>query len=223
MKKEEYVISLGEDCLTGIQLNNLGYRSVSFPFDWLGYEGDCYLISAVDLMCNNFFNFFELNNLQDRGPSGCDNCRLIYDQASYFRMKHDFPLKEEYDKFYPIVKAKYTRRIARLFDILKSPVKVCFIHMNYERPLNEETIKEQCGRLQNKFPLCTMRFLIIKNDASYKRFQIDQKFLKKNILLVTINNSREISSNPNNWFRNEEMYLKSYKDFIEENITLNNE
>lgn len=211
----EYIVSLGEDCLVGLQLEKLGYRKCAYPFDWLGYEGDCYLKSAVDLMCNNFSSFLIFNNLQDRGPSGVDDCRLIYDPTICFRMKHDFPINMTVKDAYSLVKEKYDRRINRLLSILNSDSSVCFIHMNYKNILTDEVITEQCTRLQQNFPLCKMRFLILRNNPTYQRFEVSKENLAPNILVIDLNNTEESNLVPDNhWWRNEHVYVKIIADYI---------
>ena len=51
-----YYISLGPDCLTATNLNMLGLRKISLPFDWLLTKND---IDGIDYVIKNIDTNFQ--------------------------------------------------------------------------------------------------------------------------------------------------------------------
>lgn len=106
-------ISLGYFCNVASDLEQLGFRNTSSPFDWeiSVFEG---VISAIDNRFNNFMNYESLIQSQ-KYPSH------YYDPNYQIWFFHDFnryePLKKQYTK----VKNKYDRRIARFLKNITEP------------------------------------------------------------------------------------------------------
>ena len=98
-------ISLGYFCNIASDLEELGFRNTSSPFDWeiSVFEG---VISAIDNRFNNFMNYEDLIQSEEY-PSH------YYDPNYQIWFFHDFnkyePLKKQYIK----VRNKYNRRITR--------------------------------------------------------------------------------------------------------------
>ena len=72
MKHFDTVISLGQYCMASITLRRLSLQDESMVFDWsagilpdkCGIGG---LEGKVNLICNDFKNFFNLKDLENRG------------------------------------------------------------------------------------------------------------------------------------------------------------
>lgn len=106
-------ISLGYFCSPALDLERLGIRTASYPFDWLisDFKG---VISAIETRFNGFLLY---ENLQQELSN-----RSIYTDAYYnFHFYHDF------DKYIPLskqitkVQEKYQRRIARFYNDIAEP------------------------------------------------------------------------------------------------------
>ncbi len=106
-------ISLGYFCSVAMELEKLGLRTESSPFDWVisDFEG---VMSAIE---NQFVDFFKYEYMSQNM-----NSRECYKNTKYnIKFFHDFdkykPLKEQL----PGVQEKYKRRINRFYQSIKEP------------------------------------------------------------------------------------------------------
>lgn len=131
-------VPIGSDCKVTWYLHKNGYRVQAFPFDWTVTP----IKSAVELLNNNFKDFFDKKNLvflnptkrllfknDDSNPELTnDLITPVYDKKYHILYVHDFSKlgSLEFDK----VKEKYIRRTARLKSLLDNKHKICFIYKN---------------------------------------------------------------------------------------------
>ena len=109
----ENFISLGYYCDVAKDLEELGLRSASAPFDWVisDLRG---VILAID---NNFNDFMNLELLS----------QSINDRSHYFDpvynvfFFHDFSKYKSLEAQYVYVKEKYERRIKRFYEKIQTP------------------------------------------------------------------------------------------------------
>ena len=106
-------ISLGYFCEVAQDLEKLGLRSFSSPFDW-GISNFPCVIKAI---ANRFDGFLEYRNLLQS-----DKFRSHYfdDQYCFFSF-HDFSAYTPLDKQYQSVHEKYMRRINSFLSAIESP------------------------------------------------------------------------------------------------------
>lgn len=113
MEKYKHFISLGYFCSPAIELERIGLRSCSSPFDWIisDWKGIEKAIST------NFEGFLEYDNLlQDK------QYHSHYKDEKYnFEFYHDFSKYVSLEKQLVTVKEKYNRRISRFFSNIKEP------------------------------------------------------------------------------------------------------
>ena len=104
-------VSLGYVCAIARELEKLGLRDSSMPFDWnvTNFEG---VIKAIN---NKFSDYLEYEKLfQDA------KCCKHYKNNDYdVQFFHDFNRFESLEKQLPLVQAKYNRRIKRFYDVIK--------------------------------------------------------------------------------------------------------
>lgn len=138
--KFENVISLGFFCSVALEIERIGFRNFSLPFDWLITADFSKVLELVDNKFNDFLIFDNLYQESDIDP------RYYYDCVNKIHFYHDFnefqPLCEQFDS----VKNKYNRRIAKFYTAIKSPTlfiryitgkEECkFIDENYDSILN---------------------------------------------------------------------------------------
>ena len=106
-------ISLGYFCSVAMDLEKMGLRSESSPFDWLisDFEG------VIRAMENGFADFLNYDDLSQNKAY-----RTIYKNTRYtIDFYHDFdsliPLADQL----PQVESKYRRRIDRFYESIKEP------------------------------------------------------------------------------------------------------
>ena len=107
-------ISLGYCCSIATDLEKLGLRDQSSPFDWLISD----LKGVIMAIREHFSDFLSYEYLsQDM------NNHAIYKNTKYnVSFFHDFDQYRPLKKQLPDVQAKYYRRIERFYDSIKEPV-----------------------------------------------------------------------------------------------------
>ena len=109
----EHYISLGHCCFVGIELEQLGLRDTSMPFDWVRTRWKAIEYSFL----NNFKNYLDYDSLYQKR-----NALHVYKNLAYgVGFVHDFvdykPLKSQIKN----VQEKYDRRIKRFFYNITEP------------------------------------------------------------------------------------------------------
>lgn len=112
-KKFENFISLGYFCEVASDLEKLGLRNTSSPFDWCITD----LKMNIRLIDNKFNNFMNYENLKQ----SCQNRNIYMDTVYKDFFFHDFSKYKSLDSQYPKVKAKYNRRIQRFLTNIEKP------------------------------------------------------------------------------------------------------
>ena len=106
-------ISLGYFCSVAMELERLGLRKESSPFDWLisDFKG---VIQAID---NKFEDFLEYDLLLQNKEN-----HEIYINSKYnLQFFHDFDRYTPLEKMLPAIQNKYNRRIGRFYDTISKP------------------------------------------------------------------------------------------------------
>ena len=112
-------ISLGSDCSIAYNLQRLGYRKFSFPFDWI-------LSRDLSVLTNDFQDFLDVNFLKIKGK--VNFCKVDEDfshlEEEMLRIKHvryDLEFLHDFTNFedIKIVKEKYDRRIERFYSVMR--------------------------------------------------------------------------------------------------------
>lgn len=106
-------ISLGYFCSVALELERIGLRSASYPFDWTisDFEG------VIDAIENNFIHFLDYEYLYQNKEIHSHYRNKKY-RISFF---HDF---DQYRSLYsqlPEVRKKYDRRINRFYSSITKP------------------------------------------------------------------------------------------------------
>lgn len=113
VKEYTNYVSLGYFCSIAQDLEKLGLRNFSSPFDW-GLSSFSNVIAAID---NKFDNFMDYQNLLQSIVHRNHYCDKKYN----FYFFHDFDAYKSLDKQYQSVKEKYYRRINRFLKKIESP------------------------------------------------------------------------------------------------------
>lgn len=119
MNTENYnnYISLGYFCGVAQDLEALGLRDASYPFDWCisNYKG---VIQAID---SRFSGFLDYENLSQSAETRNHYMDTVYNIFFF----HDFSKYKSLNEQYSAVKQKYQRRIDRFLKKIEQPT--CFI------------------------------------------------------------------------------------------------
>lgn len=144
-------------------------RTASLPFDWIGREPNG-LAVAVRLICDGFKGFLEKEALEprpNRHRPNIDDRETDYylDRGTGMLVYHDFPAGVPLDESYPSVRAKYDRRIARMYRMLDGAKRVLLVyHTPMEHPSDEE-MGRQLGQMRARFPGKRIDLLVIEEAA----------------------------------------------------------
>ena len=159
MKQYKHFISLGYFCSVARELERIGLRSESSPFDWCisSYEG------VINLIENHFKNFLEVNCLaQDE-----DVCKNYFNEKYNIWFFHDFDEFCSLEQQLPKVKKKYLRRIERFYENIKEPT--LFVRYISEEDLNEcgKSIELEYIERNNQYITSLLRSFNKENDVVY--------------------------------------------------------
>lgn len=113
-KTFKYCISLGSFCSVALEMERIGLREGSYPFDWL-ITND--FNKVLDFIQNRFDGFLELSDLEQEEIK-----THYYSKKNNLHFYHDFkdhhiPLEQQL----PLVKQKYKRRIERFYSSASQP------------------------------------------------------------------------------------------------------
>ena len=118
MKKYTNVISLGFFCSTASEIERIGLRNASYPFDWVISEFDL----VLNLIENNFSDFLEEDLLiKDKNSKPLEKTYVVKNVKNNIRFFHDFFIGETISKQISVVKEKYNRRIKRFYKSITKP------------------------------------------------------------------------------------------------------
>lgn len=126
--KYHATFSLGDLCLTSIQLERNGLRSFSGVLDWVGSPK---LSTVNELLRNRFDGFMERNNLKCIGNAG-EKLYLVEETKYKIYSNHDFYVAQndpELLESYPEVKTKYDRRVERFLEKADSGNRLLFVRV----------------------------------------------------------------------------------------------
>ena len=121
----DFIFGLGAGCSCSRMLRERGLQFASFPLDWVGdpcLDAGEDLRWTANLAASGFKNWFEKENLERDTQYDSPKHISFYDRNVKLYFAHDFEQGGDFDKEYPLAKAKYDRRIER-FDLLLSKAR----------------------------------------------------------------------------------------------------
>jgi hypothetical protein len=122
------IFSLGELCLTSIQLEKNGLRPYAGPIDWMA----SYDLKDVNrLIQNRFKGFMDLEHLSVENKAS-DKLYLVKENYYNIFSNHDFYTHKNSSTdlaSYPEVKVKYDRRIHRFLEKMMTSHKILFVRV----------------------------------------------------------------------------------------------
>lgn len=159
MKFYDLVVSLGQYCITSTALRRLSLQRQSYPFDWSAgiiekISGKGGLSVKVDLICNDFNNFFNFDDFEIRGNNkSLDIWNLwVVNKRTGLQYRHDFYAGILFEKQFEYVKKRYIRRINRLYNEIDKNKNILFVFIARDSGFDNEYLLDQYYKLSNKFP-----------------------------------------------------------------------
>ena len=135
MKKFKNVISLGFFCSPAMELERIGLRKSSYPFDWLIAPSFKTVINLITENFNGFLDYEQFYQLK-KHPSYYRN------QLCGIDFYHDFSVYKSFDKQYDPFKKKYERRISRFYkDITEPTLFIRYVSSDDAEFINSEQEK----------------------------------------------------------------------------------
>jgi len=135
------VFSLGDLCLTSIQLKKNNLRPFSGVLDWMASPS---LSSVNRLLKNRFVGFMDLPNLRIIGYAS-DQLICVSDDGYQIVSNHDFEVGKNTLSHlggYPEVREKFDRRIKRFLEKMETSKRILFVRTEgtFEEVLELESI-----------------------------------------------------------------------------------
>lgn len=165
-------ISLGYFCGPAQDLERLGLRNTSSPFDW-GFSCFENVIDAID---RGFDGFLDYEHLEQSAL----NRAHYYEDQYHFYFIHDFDKYKSLDEQYANVKEKYWRRINRFLDSIKCPTLFVRYISSQELDKNGKSIELNWIEENRQYILNTLRRYNINNGIVY----IADETVKSNIIKI---------------------------------------
>lgn len=159
--KYDYICSIGSSCLCAIVLREARLRLASGPFDWVT---DGSFGSRIDFLVNDFAGWFEARDLEKVGNPNKFDHDSYRNLATGFLFPHEFEPGRPFDEEYASIRAKYDRRISRMYRSIGAADRVLFVWIenpvDTDRPSEEDVVAAR-KRLMEKFPGTAVDFLVI--------------------------------------------------------------
>ena len=160
-----FIFGIGRACSCSQCLRAAGLQLASFPWDWIGDPG---AKGRVEVICNDFKDWFNLEDLERREPHTIYVKEYVYNRRNGLLFLHDFKDGMPIEEQFPAIEAKYARRIARLGKCIREsdgPVLAVCIdapHLTEPTPLDE--IRECRRMLEAKYPGVKFDMLLVNRD-----------------------------------------------------------
>lgn len=158
-------ISLGFFCSVAIELEKLGLRDASYPFDWLITSKFEKVIELIDKRFSSFLNYDNLFQNKNK-------LNYYLDNENSIQFFHDFNYYESLSKQIESVKEKYKRRIVRFYnDIKQSTLFIRYIYNKEELEYIENNYDYIISVLK-KYNIENDIIFIANNDITSKKIYI---------------------------------------------------
>lgn len=186
--KYDCVFSLGSLCFSAELLTKAKLRVFSSPFDWLC--GGSFQ-QRVELICNNFEDFLNIEDLEKTGErSYPENCDIYQNNRSGIIFNHDFLKGQELSESYPKVKDKYDKRINRLNEKLYDSPKSLIVFMElFENQISkDEEIISFIEKINKRYNKTSIDILYIKHNSKMEDKECNISQISQNAYVAELYN-----------------------------------
>ena len=138
MRKERFdlILGLGPACSCTMSLRKAGLQHLSFPFDWIGPKPhtDEYLhdvrLRAEHIAAEFGGRWLRAEDFTHFDPPPTHPRDCYFNEALRLLFIHDFEKGDDFDAVFPKVQAKYTRRIKRLLECIRSSRRILLLRVD---------------------------------------------------------------------------------------------
>jgi len=186
--KYDCVFSLGAACFSAELLTKAKLRVFSSPFDWIS-EGT--LDGKGDMLCNNFKDFLNIEDLEKVGERDYpENCDIYKNNSNGIMFHHDFPKGEELSENFQKAKDKYNRRINRLNEKLSNSKNVLIVYMEIpDKFMNTEgEIISLSEKLNKNFDGINITILYVKHNKEMRDEEFKMSQISSNAYIAELYN-----------------------------------
>ena len=185
----DLIMSLGAACNCTEALRHLHLQNRSYPFDWIFGSN---LSDRVTLLKNRFENWFNIEDFCYLRTE--ENKVLLQNNKTDLIYNHDFfTNKGAVEDQFPIVKAKYDRRINRILNMFDSKEKTKILLVYFQRPIKQPDNWEEYSEydlnlliedLENVFPCSEFNILFVASKDRMYSNKIKYIKCKKNKIMM---------------------------------------
>lgn len=228
MKYYDIVISLGQYCITSLCLRRVNLQEETMVFDWSAgrledVAGKGGIAGKVDLICNDFKNFYNKEDFENWGNNTDHDCGkfLIVNRRTGLQYKHDFPGDKSFEESFQENREKYLRRAERLYQRISESNSVLFVYMAYDLGFENSYLIAQYEKLQKKFPNKNIDMLFVMHDDKKDIYSFNEYNLSPNIKRIDLN--FQYPSDPvfpENWNGNKDLYYPLLKNYCFTPVTI---
>lgn len=165
----DVVVGIGQTCANAAYMSRWNLRACSGPFDWILGQA-VGLRRTIDLICTDFRGFLDRESLRQyenpRGPQDDQRCDYYEDVGTGYRLPHDFPRGVPLAESYPQVRAKYDRRIARMYRRVGEGRRSLFVYWARYEEISDADMVESVARLRARFAASHVDLLVIEHRES---------------------------------------------------------
>ncbi len=138
LERFNHFVSLGYSCYIAQNLQDMGLRNESLPFDWLASSLSG-VLKAIETQFSDFLSY-DLMYQDSKYHHAYKN--IAYDFSFYHDCKKELPLRWQISS----VRRKYARRIARFYKVIQEPTLFIRYVRNWEElewlEENHKTVEE---------------------------------------------------------------------------------
>ena len=183
--KFDFVLPIGETCVTAYNVRRCGLQKESLPFDWIWISG---LPMLTGFFQNQFSDFLRKENLCFLRNNG--DADIYRDTLTKTEFWHDFMVGEDFDKAYESNYQKYQRRIKRMYYHLSCAQNILLIRtvkikphrqitdddfMFSNAPENTQQLLQEFSEFQSLYPnkhIELQLFYLYDEPCEYKEYNL---------------------------------------------------
>lgn len=190
-KKYDFILPIGESCITAYNLRERNLQKEAYPFDWLM---DFKLKNFVHCLSVNFSDFLLKENLEpylDIPPTSNAHYK---DKNTGILFVHCFN-KEADLKDFDSVNEMFTRRIKRIQKRLAQSKKALLVYTSKSDCYDDKTLIQFYNQIAKSFPNCTIDLMYIVMSEKDNLFATQK--ISKHIEKIEMTYSEHIEANKN--------------------------